>query len=53
MSSWSNYGRKAVKAAFSKNNEKKNKYLKLLDKISHLAEEVSKEVSAFKREAEK
>ncbi len=47
------YGEKAVKAAFSKNKEKKNKYLKLLDKISHLADEISKEAGTFKSESEK
>ena len=47
------FGEEAVNAAFSKNNEKKNKYLKLLDKIDHLVEEISKEADAFKRESEK
>ena len=47
------YGEKAVKAAFGKNKEKENKYLKLLDKINHLADEISKEASTFKKESEK
>ncbi|MBF8278073.1 MAG: hypothetical protein HW390_3146 [Candidatus Brocadiaceae bacterium] len=46
------FGEKAVKAAFSKNNEKKNKYLKLLDKIDHLVDEISKEADTFRRESE-
>jgi len=47
------FGEKGVKSAFDKNKEKKNKYLKLLDKIDHLVEEISKEADAFKRESEK
>lgn len=47
------YGEKAVKAAFGKNKEKENKYLKLLDKISNLAEQISKEADTFKRKSEK
>lgn len=47
------YSEQAVKAAFSKNNEKKIKYLKLLDKIDHLADKISKEADAFKSESEK
>lgn len=47
------YGEKAAKAAFGKNKEKKDKYLKLLDKMSNLAEEISKEADTFKRESEK
>ncbi len=47
------FGKSAVKAAFGNNKEKEKKYLKLLNKISHLAEEISKEVNTFKREAEK
>ncbi len=47
------FGEKAVKSAFSKNNEKKNKYLKLLDKIDHLTDEISKETDTFRRESEK
>lgn len=47
------YGEKAVKAAFGKNKEKENKYLKLLDKISNLAEEIFKEADTFKMESEK
>lgn len=47
------FGEKAVKSAFSKNNEKKNKYLKLLDKIEHLTDEISKETNTFRRESEK
>ena len=47
------FGEKAVKAAFGKNKEKKDKYLKLLDKISHFVEEVSKEAETFKMESEK
>ena len=46
------YGEKAVKAAFSKNKEKKNKYLKLLDKINHLANEISEVAGTFKSESE-
>ena len=33
--------------------EKKNKYLKLLDKINHLADEISKEAGTFKSESGK
>ncbi len=47
------FGEKAVKAAFSENKEKKNKYLKLLDKVSHLADEISKLADTFKGESEK
>lgn len=47
------FGEKAVKSAFGKNREKRNKYLKLLDKISHLVEEISKEAETFKKESEK
>ena len=47
------FGEKAVKAAFGNNKEKGGKYLKLLDKISHLADEISKETDTFKRESEK
>lgn len=47
------YGGKAVKAAFGNNKEKENKYLKLLDKISHLADEISEVVGTFKRESKK
>src|SRR3989338_50785 len=46
------YGEKAVKAAFGKNKEKESKYLKLLDKINHLADEISEEASTFKSESE-
>lgn len=47
------HGKKAVKATFGNNKEKENKYLKLLDKISHLADEISKVADTFKRETEK
>ncbi|MBM4056119.1 MAG: hypothetical protein FJ264_15920 [Planctomycetes bacterium] len=47
------YGEKAVKAAFGNNKEKENKYLKLLDKISHLADEISKVADIFKKESGK
>lgn len=47
------YGEKAVNAAFGNNKEKKNKYLKLLDKIDHLVDEISKVADTFKRESEK
>ena len=47
------FGENAVKAAFGNNKEKGEKYLKLLDKISHLADEISKETDTFKRESEK
>ncbi len=47
------YGEKTVKAAFSKNKEKKNKYLKLLDKINHLAEEISEVAGNFMSESGK
>jgi hypothetical protein len=47
------FGRKAVKVAFGNNKKKKNKYLKLLDKINHLADEISEVADTFKKESEK
>jgi hypothetical protein len=47
------FDEKAVKSAFDENKEKKDKYLKLLDKISHFVEEISKEAETFKKESEK
>lgn len=47
------FGEKAVKSAFDENKEKKDKYLKLLDKISHFVEEISKEAETFKKESGK
>ncbi|MCC6324381.1 MAG: hypothetical protein IT420_01820 [Candidatus Brocadia sp.] len=47
------YGEKAVKSAFGKNKEKESKYLKLLNKIDQLVEEIAKVAGIFKRESEK
>lgn len=47
------YGEKAVKAAFGNNKEKESKYLKLLDKIDHFVDEISKATDTFKKESEK
>ena len=47
------FGEKSVKSAFDENKEKKDKYLKLLARISLLVAEVSKEAETFKKESEK
>lgn len=47
------HGKKAVKAAFGNNKEKESKYLKLLDKIDHFVDEISKATDTFKKESEK